>query len=46
MAYKPLQPLDTSGFLYSLLGLRRWQDPTSLEQIRESYDKVGYRNIQ
>jgi hypothetical protein len=45
LAYLPRQPLDTSGFLFALQGLKRWTDPTSLEQIKQAYDRVGYRNV-
>jgi hypothetical protein len=45
LSYQPCQPLDTSGFLFALVGLKRWQDPTSLDQIKQAYAQVGYRNI-
>jgi hypothetical protein len=46
LAYQPCQPLDTSGFHFALAGLKRWQDPTSLEDIKQAFHQVGYRNIQ
>jgi hypothetical protein len=46
LTYQPRQPLDTGGFLCAVAGLRPWKDPTSLDQIREAFDRVGYRNIE
>src|SRR5437867_2312203 len=45
LSYKPRQPFDTGGFAIASSGLRPWQDPTSLEQIRDSFDKLGYRGV-
>jgi hypothetical protein len=45
LVYRPWQPLDTSGFLVSHMGLEPWKDPTNLEEIRRAYDRIGYRNI-
>jgi len=43
--YQPRQPLDTAGFMLAHFGLKTWKDPTSLEEIRQSYIGLGYRNI-
>src|ERR1700719_4459797 len=44
--YLPWQPLDTSGFLFSHMRMQPWKDPTSLEEVRQVYDRIGYRNIE
>ena len=43
--YKPRQPLDTSGFTSVLLQFKPWQDPTSLESIRDSFVGLGRNAI-
>jgi hypothetical protein len=45
LAYQPRQPIDTGGFILAGLGLRPWDDPTSLEDIRTAFDRLGYRNV-
>jgi hypothetical protein len=37
--------LDTGGFGIASNGLKPWQDPTSFEEIRDAFDKLGYRSI-
>src|SRR5215475_14459551 len=44
-SYHPRQPLDTGGFLFAGVGLKPWKDPTSLEDIRKAFERVGYRNV-
>src|SRR5579871_2185717 len=46
LSYQPRQPLDTSGFHFALAGLKRWRDPTSLDDIRKAFTRVGFRNIE
>lgn len=43
--YEPGTSLDNSGFALVMQYLQRWQDPTSLEEIRAAYDRIGYRTI-
>jgi hypothetical protein len=46
LTYQPCQPLDSGGFAFAAYGLRRWRDPTSLDDIRKAFERVGYRNIE
>jgi hypothetical protein len=45
LSYRPRMDIDSGGFLTAFRGLQPWQDPTSLEEIREAFDKIGYRCI-
>lgn len=46
LAYLPCQPLDTAGFLFACKGLKVWKDPTSLDEIRKSFDNVAEHNLE
>ncbi|HEY7314127.1 MAG TPA: CRTAC1 family protein [Gemmataceae bacterium] len=46
LAYRPCQPLDTSGFLNSLLGQKPWKDPTDLQEIQKAFDRLAQRNLE
>ncbi len=43
--YQPRMPLDNSGFTYASTRLEPWKDPTSLEDIAQSFMRLGYRHI-
>jgi hypothetical protein len=43
--FQPSKPLDTSGFILALSLLKPWKDATSLEEIRDAFKDLGYRNI-
>jgi hypothetical protein len=43
--YKPRKNGDTSGFIYTMPALIAWQDPTSLEEIKQSYEGLGNRAL-
>jgi hypothetical protein len=45
ISYKPRRPIDPSGFQHVCLSLDRWKDPTSLEEVRQAFLRVGSRNI-
>jgi hypothetical protein len=46
LVYEPCLPtLDESGYASAIPRLPRWQDGTSLEQMRASYERLGYRLI-
>jgi hypothetical protein len=43
--YSPRKPFDTSGFGLSYKLLKPWRDPTSLEDIRNSFLDLGQRSL-
>jgi hypothetical protein len=45
VSFEPRMAIDTSGFWVALARLRPWKDPTSLEDIRDSFADIGHRNI-
>jgi hypothetical protein len=45
LPYKPRQPVDTSGFNTVLNRLRPFADPTDLNAIATTFEKIGKRQI-
>ena len=46
LAYEPRRPLDTGGFKAAVSFLKPWGANTSLQEISESWQRVGYRTIE
>jgi FG-GAP-like repeat/ASPIC and UnbV len=44
LAFQARKPVDTGGFLTVLPMLEPWPSPGTLEQVRDSFRRVGYRN--
>jgi len=44
-SYQPRMFVDSSGYGAATARLKVWQDPTSLEQIRDAFVNLGPRNI-
>jgi len=44
-SYQPRMDVDTGGYVGAMRRLKLWQDPTSLEQIRDAFIDLGSRNI-
>jgi hypothetical protein len=42
---RPRGKLDDSGFVFAASLLSRWDDPTSLEAVRDAFRDLGYRNL-
>jgi hypothetical protein len=45
LAYQPRQQLDTSGLSAVVDSLKPWRDPTSLEEIRSAFFRIGHRRV-
>jgi hypothetical protein len=43
--YQPRLPIETSGLTSVIAKLKPWQDPTSLEEIRNSFFHLGHQGI-
>ena len=43
--YQPRLPVDMSGFSPLTSAIKRWKDPTSLEEIRKAFVDLGHRGI-
>jgi len=46
LAYQERRPIDTGGFMAVLGKLDPWPPSASLEQVRDSFQRAGYRNIE
>ncbi len=46
IAYKPRKGVDTSGFTILLPLLKPWKDPGSLEEIAQSFDRLGFKGAE
>src|SRR4051812_11526461 len=46
LAYQERRPIDTGGFMAVLGHLNPWTASASLEQVRDSFQRAGYRNIE
>src|SRR5262245_62067014 len=45
ISYKARVLFDAGGFIAVNKDIPPWKDPTSLEEIRKAFDKIGYRLI-
>jgi hypothetical protein len=45
LAYRPYEPMDTSGYQVILAALERWEPGDSLEKISESWKEPGHKMI-
>ena len=44
--YKPNHLVESSGVLFITFGLKSWNDPTSLEEIRQAYAAIAPRTLE
>ena len=44
--YQPRSLIDTSGLILAFSHLKPWQDPTSLDEIRNSFLDLGHKGIE